>query len=88
MEDKMFDLMTKMYNEMQGMNSKIESIEQNMGRMESKINTVEQNIVRMENKIDTKLSALFDGYTQNTEQLNRITEEVAKHEEVIIRRVK
>ncbi len=83
--DKLFDLMTKMYSEMHDMNTnlnaKIDSIELDVKETKS----VQ---IRMEQTLNEKLSALFDGYNQNTDQLNRISEEVAKHEEVIIRRVK
>lgn len=46
------------------------------------------DIVRLENNFGPKVETLFDGYKQNTEQLNRIEEEVKKHDEIILRRVK
>lgn len=35
-----------------------------------------------------KITVLFDGYTQNSDKLDRIEKEVFKHEEIILRRVK
>lgn len=45
------------------------------------------NIV-IENDIKPKIDALFDGYKQNSEKLEKIEEEVSKHEEIILRRVR
>ena len=42
----------------------------------------------MEQDHGKKLEALFDGYKQNAEQLNNIENEISKHEEVILRRIK
>lgn len=46
------------------------------------------DIVKLENDIVPKIQALFDGYKQNTEKLDRIEKEVSKQEEIIMRRVK
>ena len=101
--DKLFDLMTKMYSEMHDMNAKMYSEMHDMNAnlntkidsIDARVNSIELDVketkslqIRMEQTLNEKLSALFDGYKQNTDQLNRISEEVAKHEEVIIRRVK
>lgn len=45
------------------------------------------NIV-IKNDIKPKIDALFDGYKQNSEKLEKIEEEVSKHEEIILRRVR
>lgn len=74
---------------------KISNMDNNMQEMKGKINTIddrltslEQNMVRMEDKMDTKLSALFDGYKQNTEQIQDLKKELSSQEEFIIKRVK
>ena len=74
---------------------KISNMDNNMKEMKGKINTIddrltslEQNMVRMEDKMDTKLSALFDGYKQNTEQIQELRKEVSSQEEIIFKRVK
>ncbi len=45
-------------------------------------------VVKIENDHGQKLDALFDGYTQNSEKLDRIEAEVTKHEEFILKRLK
>ena len=45
-------------------------------------------VVRIENEHGQKLGALFDEYKLNSEKLDRIEKEVAKHEEFILRRIK
>jgi len=37
-----------------------------------------KDIVRLENTLDEKLGALFDGYTQNTSQLERVDHKMDK----------
>lgn len=41
----------------------------------------------MEQEHSKKLDTLFDGYRQNSDKLDRIAEEVSKHEEIILRRL-
>ena len=79
MEDKVFEMMEKLYNRMEERFTEIEAkmatkndlakVEQNMARME-------QNMARMEDKYDTKLSAVFDGITANTEAINSLRVEM------------
>ncbi|MBR9648687.1 hypothetical protein [Clostridium tyrobutyricum] len=80
--DKMFDLMTKMYAEMQngfkGVNERIDGLE----------NKVDKTNITIENDIKPKIEALFDGYKQNSDKLDRIEKQVSKHDEFIIRRIK
>ena len=45
-------------------------------------------VIRIENDHGQKLNALFDGYNLNSEKLDRIEKEVAKHEEFILRRIR
>ena len=75
MEDNVFELLTKVYSEM---NTRFDKIE----------NEVLKTNMRIEHDIIPKIDAMFDGYKQNTEQLSRIEAEVTKHEEVILRRMK
>lgn len=49
---------------------------------------LEKIVINIENDHGKKLDALFDGYKQNTEILNRIEKEVTRHEEFIIRKIK
>lgn len=80
MEDKVFDLIEKMYAEMK---QQFELVNKKLDKKSDKT-----DIVKLENDIVPKIQALFDGYKQNTEKLDRIEKEVSKQEEIIMRRVK
>lgn len=75
MDDKMFNLLEKMYIEMQDIKQNMTTIENKMTTMENNMATMESNmatkhdIVRLENKMDTNFSALYDGLKLNTEKL-------------------
>lgn len=51
-------------------------------------NEVKKTNISIENDIKPKIDALFDGYKQNSDKLDRIEEEVSKHEEIILKRVR
>lgn len=61
-EDKTFELMEKMYVEVQ----------KGFENVNNRMDKVEQNQARLENKFDTKITALFDGYSQLNEKTDRI----------------
>jgi hypothetical protein len=79
--DKMFELLEKMYIELQ-------DIKQSVINNTKKTDNIEKSVLNIEQKHGSKLEALFDGYKQNTEKLNRIENELAKNEEVILKRIK
>ena len=89
MEDHVFELLTKMYSEM---NNRFDKVEKDIFDVKNEVFGVKNEVLkinmRIENDIIPKTEALFDGYKQNTEQLTRIEAEVTKHEEVILRRIK
>lgn len=76
--EKLFELMEKMYGEMQ----------KGFKKVDGRLTNVENTVTRIEYDHGQKLEALFDGYKQNTETLNRIEDQVARHEAIIIRKVK
>ena len=98
--DKTFELMTKMYAEMTSKMDKMYSEMQDgfkktntdISDIKFDLNTLKSDLKKIGVKIDgditPKIEALFDRYKQNSEQLNRIEQEVSKHEEVILKRVK
>lgn len=94
--EKIFELMTKMYSEMQEgfnkVNKRFDSVDKRIDATDKRIDGLENQVKKtnltIENGVNPKLDALFDGYKQNSEKLQKIEDEVAKHEEVIIRRVK
>jgi tetrahydromethanopterin S-methyltransferase subunit G len=102
MEDKSFELLTKIYSEM---NEKFDNIHSEMNQrfdsFRSEINkrfdivdkkldqkADKTDIVRLENELTPKIEVLFDGYKQHTDILERIEKQVSKQEEIIMRRVK
>ena len=91
----LFELMTKMYSEMQGINTRLGSVEHKLSNVEDRLSNVEdqvkkntQSIISLENDLKPKVTALFDGYTQHTEQLKRIEQKVTMHDKVILTKVK
>ena len=85
MEDKTFELFTKMYTELTG---KMDIMQLKIDNIEGELDNVKKVVIKMENDHGNKLDALFDGYKQNTERLDRIEAQVSKQEEFIIQRVK
>lgn len=92
MEDKMFDLLSKLYSEFTEFKAdtgkKLDGIEKRMGGFEKRMDSIENTVTRIEHTHSQKLDALFDGYKQNSDKLDRVENEVMKHEEVILRRIK
>jgi hypothetical protein len=84
-EKKIFNLLEKMYVEF---NKRFKSIDKRFENIEAGLSTVKATVVNIENDHGQKLDALFDGYKLNSEKLDRIEAEVAKHEEVILRRIR
>ena len=84
MDEKLFDLMSKMYNEIQDLKGEMQ---EGFKEVRGEIQDIKKDIIRIEVEHGKKLDALFDGYKQNSEQLTRIEDEVKRHDEVILRRV-
>ena len=94
-EEKIYNLLEKIYIELQdtktdvgNIKTDLSEVKSDMSVMKNEIKTVKDTVVRIENDHGQKLGALFDGYKQNAEKLNRIEIEVAKHEEIILRRAR
>lgn len=95
-EEKIFTLLEKMYLDLQdtkeemqkgfkAVNEKLDNVETSL---RAEIQEVKNTVVRIENDHGQKLNALFDGYKQNSDKLDRIETEVSKHEEIILRRIR
>ncbi|HSH34713.1 hypothetical protein [Schnuerera sp.] len=80
--ERLFEFMTKMYGEMQEM-----KVEMQEGFREVKYEVKKTN-TKIDHEVMPKIDALFDGHKQNSDKLDRIEEEVSKHEEIILRRIK
>lgn len=74
--------------DMSDVKDELGSVKNELGNVKDELNNVKRIVLDMENNHDKKLTALFDGYVQHTEQLDRIEKEVSKHEEIILRRVR
>lgn len=79
MDNQIYDLLEKLYIEMQEMRS-------NMATKED-ISLTRQDIVRLENKMDINFKALYDGYQQSIEgikdlgdKLDKLTDRVENQE--------
>lgn len=83
--EKLFELMTKMYNEMQEgfkkVNFRIDNVENEVKGVKDRVTIIEQDHGK-------KLDILLDGYKQNADKLDRIEKEVSRYEEIILRRIR
>lgn len=84
-DDKLFELMTTMYGEMQ---DGLKKIAEELKEVKENVNKIDSRTTIIEEGHGKKLTLLLDGYKQNVDKLDRIEKEVSKHEEVILRRVK
>ena len=98
-EDKMFELMTQMYSEFRGFKTEMLDFKTEMlgfktemldfkTEITEKVDSINKTVIKVENEHGKKLSALFDGWKQNTEQLEKIEKEVSRQDEVILRKIK
>lgn len=84
--------MTKMYSEFSEFKKDMTEFKNDMTEFKKDntetVNSINKTVIKIENEHGKKLSALFDGWKQNTEQLERIEKEVSRQEEVILRKIK
>lgn len=92
--NEILELMTKLYAEIKEMKSDVGELTDQMVILTNKVveidkdlKEVKKTVIKTEDEHGKKLSALFDGYKQNSDILERIEKEVSKHEEIILRRV-
>lgn len=60
------------------MDNKMNEMQQDMVDIKQDVSELKKDVIRIENKVDENLSALFDGYSQNTEAINILNEKVDK----------
>ncbi len=91
MDDKTFDLLTKMYSEFTGrfdnVDKEITGLKRDVSGLKNDVSGLKNDVIRLENKIDTNSKALFDGYSQTYEKLlevdrkvDRLSDKVERHE--------
>ncbi|MFA5523750.1 MAG: hypothetical protein WDA24_05270 [Tissierellales bacterium] len=97
--EQLFELMTKMYGEMQEgfkdvkgrldkVEGRLDGVEGRLDGVEGELAYIKKTVIHIEDDHGKKLQALFDGHTQFNSQLEPIENEVTRHEEIIIRKVK
>lgn len=90
--EKLFEFMTQMYSDMKegfkNVGERLDKVDTKLEDVETDVKSLNKTTLSIEQDHGKKLEVLFDGYKQNAEQLNRIEEEVKKHDEVILRRIK
>ncbi|QCX33496.1 hypothetical protein FDN13_07105 [Caloramator sp. E03] len=85
---KLFELMEKMYVEMQqgfkDVNGRIDGLEKRIDGLEKRFDGLEKEVKKVnftiENDIKPKISVLFEGYSSNKEETERKLEEVIKEQ--------
>lgn len=75
MEDKVFELLEKMYIEFSEFRNESNS---RFDKLENRLDNVEGHIIRIENEHSKKLDALFDGYKQLAEGQKAIKSQLAE----------
>ena len=87
--EQLFEFMTKIYSDLDGkivnMNKEMQ---EGFKEIREEIKGTKDKVIIIEQEHGKKLDALFDGYKQNSEKLDRIEKEVSRHEEIILRRIK
>jgi predicted RNase H-like nuclease (RuvC/YqgF family) len=73
LEDKTFELITKMYGEF---TSRFNEMEIRFDKIETDIQGLKKDVLRIENEHGKKLEALFDGYQQTYEKLDVIEQKL------------
>ncbi len=63
------------------------SVKGDLASVKEEVETINNTVIRIELEHGERLSALFDGYKQNSDKLDRIEKEVTKHDDFILKRV-
>ncbi len=74
MDGKLYDLVEKMYADMQDMKSNM-ATKEDLAKVEKRLR---HDIVRLENKMDDNHKALYDGYKLSYEKLTTLENKVDK----------
>ena len=86
-DNQIFELMTKMYAEMQDgfkkVNERFEKVNERFEKVDGKLEKIDNIVVQMETENKEKFGALFDGYKLNSEKLDRIEKEHGEKLEII-----
>ncbi|UZQ85080.1 hypothetical protein ODU73_002182 [Thermoclostridium stercorarium] len=61
-------------------------VNRELSEVKSRLTSIENIVTRIENEHGQKLQALFDGYKQHTDQIERIGQAVIEHEEILFKK--
>ncbi len=78
---------SKLTTQVEGLTTQVEGLATQVDILTKDMAGVKDIVIKIENDHGQKLGALLNGYKQNAERLDRIEKEVAKHEEIILRRI-
>ncbi|MFA5537084.1 MAG: hypothetical protein WDA53_07940 [Bacillota bacterium] len=88
-EEKIYDLLEKMYIEFtrrfEKIDSRMDGFENRLGKFDSRMDKFE---IRLENEVIGTIQILLEGHQLHTEQLRRIEDKVSAHEEKFFRKIK
>lgn len=86
--NKIENILVQILENQTKMQMDIDGIKTELTGVKTDLKSVKTTVMKIEQDHGQKLDALFDGYKQNSNKIDRIEKEVSKHEEVILRRVK
>jgi DNA repair ATPase RecN len=79
-ENKVFDLLEKIYIEVQETKSEVKSHTERFNNVESRLDTIENQVKKLSVKIDAELiptdKAILDGYKDNAEHIEIIDDKI------------
>lgn len=90
MEEKVFDLLEKLYVKVTGIESDVKNVKNDVGSLKEEVGSLKeevgnikeevgksrQDIVRLESELKGKISLLTDGYMQTYEILNEVRSDI------------
>jgi predicted nuclease with TOPRIM domain len=77
----------KIHDALETILARMDIIQGGINAVDAKLTCLEETMARVENDHGTKLTALFDGYTQLDAKIDRIEDKVSAQDEVILRKV-
>lgn len=85
---KLMSSMDNLTKDVSGLKEGQNKIENELASVKNEVSNVKSIALNIEQEHGKQLVTLFDGYKQNADKLDRIEQEVSKHEEIILRRIK
>lgn len=87
--DKRFDGIDKRFDSFEkSVKDEFGKVNKRFEKVEKELSDINKAVIRIENDHGNKIDALFDGYKQNSDKLDRIEKEVSKHDDFILKRIK